>query len=86
MLFGHGNKSFGYLALVRMWMVQQLRDSSVYEMLSVSLITWIGVYWVGDCTGKIPDCHAWCTRKQVDFVLTHIFTSTSVAMPSITTG
>ena len=35
---------------------------------------------------EIPDCHAWYTRKLVDFVLTHTSTSTSVAMPGNTTG
>ena len=40
MLFGHGSKISGYLVPALMWMVRQLLDSSVYEMLSVSLITW----------------------------------------------
>ena len=72
MLFGHGSKISGYLVPALMWMVRQLQDSSVYEMLSVSLITWTGVYWVGDCIETTRDCDAWYTSKQVDFVLTHV--------------
>ena len=86
MLFGHGSKISGYLVPALMWMVRQLQDSSVYGMLSVSLITWTGVYWVGDCIETTRDCDAWYTSKQVDFVLTHTFTSTSAATPGNTTG
>ena len=86
MQLGHGSKISGYLVPALMWMAALLPDSSVYEMLSVSLITWTGVYWVGDCTGEIPDCRVWYMWRQVDFVLTHTSTSTSVAMLGNTTG
>ena len=86
MQLGHGNNNFGYLVPALMWMVRQLQDSSVCGMLSVSLITWTGVYWVGDCIETTRDCDAWYTSKQVDFVLTHTFTSTSAATPGNTTG
>ena len=45
MLFGHGSRISGYLVPALMWMVQLLPERSVYEMLSVSLTTWTGVYW-----------------------------------------
>ena len=85
MQLGQDSRISGYLVPALMWMVVLLPDSSVYEMLSVSLITWTGVYWVGDCIETTRDCDAWYTSKQVDFVLTHTFTSTSVAMPGSTT-
>ena len=55
---GQDSRISGYLVPAPMWVVVLLTERSVYEMLSVSLITWIGAYWEGDCTGKLPDYRA----------------------------
>ena len=47
MQLGQDSRISGYLVPALMWMVVLLPDSSVYEMLSVSLTTWTGVSVLG---------------------------------------